>query len=106
MVKRAGTANIVGPEIMHLGPERLISFGVLVLLFQFEDQRHQRLGHETSAKIAETALFVGTGHEAVEKIVGHRTPALFVPARPNDSCQNGKATIRSQTFMESLKTNP
>jgi hypothetical protein len=55
-IKRAGAADIVGPEIVHLGPEALVGLGVLVLRLKLEDQRHQRFGHEPPAEIAEPAL--------------------------------------------------
>ena len=71
IVERAGATHVVGPEIVHLVPEALVGLGMLVLRLEFEDQGHQRLRDEAPAEIAETSLFVGAGHEAVEYVVGH-----------------------------------
>ena len=79
-IKRAGAAHVMGPEIVHFGPEAVVGLGPLVLFFQFEDQRHERFGHEAPAEIAETAIFIRAGHEAVEKIVCHgASPARYPP---------------------------
>ena len=61
----------MGPKIVHLGPECLIGLGNFVLLFQLENQRHQRFGNETTAKITKPPFFIGAVHEAVKKIVCH-----------------------------------
>jgi hypothetical protein len=70
-IERAGAADIIRPEIVHLVPEALVGLGVLVLRLKLQDQRHKRLGHEASAEIAEAALFIRAGHEAVENVVWH-----------------------------------
>ena len=69
IIQRAGTANIVGPQIVHFGPERVVGFGELILLFQLEDQRHQGFGHKAPTKIAKAPLFIRAIHEAVKKFV-------------------------------------
>jgi hypothetical protein len=67
------------PQIVHLVPERGVGLGLLVFGFEVEDQRHQRLGDETPAEIAEAALLIGAGAIAVRRGVVHRvdSPAFI-----------------------------
>ena len=40
-IKRAGPANIIRPKIIHFGPETIIGFCNVILLFQFQNKWHQ-----------------------------------------------------------------
>ena len=70
-IKRAGAANVVLPQPVHLGPEGGVGLGKFVAFLKIKDQRHQGFGHKTPAELAKTALFIGTGHKAVGIVLGH-----------------------------------
>src|SRR6056297_1227034 len=70
-IERRGSADVVGPEVVHLVPERLVGLRLLVFRLEFEDERHQGFRDEPPAEVAETALLVGAGHVAVDQIFGH-----------------------------------
>jgi hypothetical protein len=44
--------------MLELGLEALVRLGLIPLVLQFEDQRHQRFGDESTAENAETPVFV------------------------------------------------
>ncbi len=71
-IEGRGAANVMGPEVVHLGPEALVGARALVLCLQLQDKRHQGFTDETPAEIAEAAAFVGASHVAVDPVVGHR----------------------------------
>ena len=64
-IERARPADVVRVEVVELGLERGIGLGRLVGALQVEDQRHQRLGDEAAAEVAEVAALVGAGAEGV-----------------------------------------
>jgi hypothetical protein len=72
-IERRGAADIVGPQIVHLGPEAVVGLGALVLRLQLEDQRHQRFDTTRSARRKSPKRpvngLVGAGHEAVDRKV-------------------------------------
>ena len=59
--------------------KRRIGFRGIVGLLDFQDQRHQRLGHEAAAVVAEAAAVVGAGAPAV---CDGRTHAMGLPGLP------------------------
>ena len=61
VIERAWPADIVFEEILKLGLERGIGLRIIVGLFEFEDERHQRLGDEAAAIDAEETSFIGSG---------------------------------------------
>ena len=75
-VERRGAADVVRPEVVHLGPEAGVGLRLLVLRLEVEDQRHQRLGDETPAEVAEAAALVGAGAEGVGLLQVHRFRSL------------------------------
>ena len=87
-VERRGAADVVLPEVVHLGPEGRVGLGLLVLGLEVEDERHQRLGDEAAAEVAETAALVGAGAEGVGLLV-HGAP-LGVP-----ECETGAFRTRN-----------
>ena len=70
-IERRGAADIMLPQIFHLGPESRVGLGEFVPLFQFEDQRHQRFGNEAPPENPEAPLFIRACHEAVDSVLGH-----------------------------------
>ena len=40
-IKWAGSADIIRPKIIHFGPETIIGFRNVILLFQFQNKWHQ-----------------------------------------------------------------
>ncbi len=61
VIERAWPADIMFEETVEFGLEGRIGFRILIGLFQFEDQRHQRLGDEAATINAEEAFFVRSG---------------------------------------------
>ena len=61
----AGAADIVRQMVFEVGVERRIGFRRVIGGLDFQDQRHQRLGHEAAAVLAEAAAVVGSGAQAV-----------------------------------------
>ena len=57
-IKRAWTADIMRPEIIHLRFEGRVFLGRFIFSFKIEDQRHQRLSDIAPAKIAKAACIV------------------------------------------------
>ena len=57
--QRAGAADIMRQVALQIGMERRIGLGRVVGLFDLQDQRHQRLGDEASAVVAEAAALFG-----------------------------------------------
>jgi hypothetical protein len=57
-IERAGAADIMFQQVVKFGLERRIDLGRLVLFFQVENQRHQRFGDVSPAKLAEMAPLV------------------------------------------------
>ena len=57
-IQRRRTANIMLPEVIHLGRKGRIFLGRSIFCFQIEDQRHQRFGDIAATKFAETAMIV------------------------------------------------
>ena len=64
-IERTGPAGIVLEQIVELVLERRIGLGVIVGLFQIEDQRHQRFGDVAAAEDAEMPALVGAGAKTV-----------------------------------------
>ena len=93
-IERARPADVVFPQVVHLVPETLVGLGLFVFLFQRQDQRHQRFRDEAAAVIAEAALFVGAGHEGIEKIVGHAAPRVGFAALNIAATPGRKAFVR------------
>ncbi len=106
VIKRAGASHIMGPQIMHFSPKTVVGLGVLVLLFQLEDKRHQRLGNEASAIIAKAALFIGPGHEAVEKIVHIAGLSVMRTSAMNMGRAPGFPAKRRDAGQSSARFNP
>ncbi len=76
-IERARPADIVLPEVVHLGPEGRVLLGPGVFRLELEDQRHQRLGDEAAAELAEPAALVGAGAIGIEHLGRHgRLPRL------------------------------
>ncbi len=94
-IERTGPAHVMFPEIVHLGPEIRIGLGVLIALFQFQNERHQRLRHEAPAEIAEPALFVGAGHEGIEQVIGHGSRPSLGSDRPSAQRARGQGARTS-----------
>src|SRR5215469_12036439 len=46
-IERTGSAHIVAQVARHLGRKSRITLGVRIGFFERENERHQRLGHET-----------------------------------------------------------
>ena len=80
-IERAWPANVIGPQIIHLGPETVVSLGLFILGFQLQNKRHQRFRNKTPPKITKAAIFVGSAHERVEKIMVHEV-LLALNAQP------------------------
>ena len=70
-VKRRGTADVVLPQIVHLGPEGRVGLGMLIARLEVEDQRHQGFRHEPPAKLAKTPSLIRPCHVAVQPVLGH-----------------------------------
>ena len=64
-VKRAGAADIMLHQPVELGGEGGIGLRAAILLLEFEDQRHQRLGDVAAAELAEMPLRIGLRAEGV-----------------------------------------
>ncbi len=73
-VQRRRATHIVGPQIVHFRPKRFVRFGVFVLRFQIQDQRHQGFGHKPPTKVAETPGVVRTRGEGIQAIIRHSCP--------------------------------
>ena len=71
-IKRRRPADIVGQVAVHVLLERRIGLGLGVGLFQFQDQRHQRLGDKAAAIDAEMTVLVRSGSERIELLHRHR----------------------------------
>ena len=99
-IQRAGATDIVGPQVVHLGPKAVIRLGLFIFRFQFEDQRHQGFRHKPPPKIAKAAILVRSGHERVEKIIVHGgAPCAWRPALtpPPRQVKTGWARRRART---------
>ncbi len=70
-IERRGTADVVCPQVMHLGPEAVVGLGLFIFCLETQDQRHQRFGHEPAAEGAEAAVLVRAGLETVQAVVWH-----------------------------------
>ncbi len=77
-IERIGTPDIVLEQAVELGMKRGVVLHLVVGPLQTQQQRHQRLGDEAAAEIAEMAARVGAEREAVRPGVGHAAPAMFV----------------------------
>ena len=77
-IERARPPDIMLQEIVELGLEARVRFGVLVGLLQREDQRHQRFGDEAAAEHAEMAALVGAVAERVGFFDLHALPYLLI----------------------------
>ena len=64
-VKRARPADIIAHVAVEFRLEVRIGLGRLIGLFDLQDQRHQRFGHEAAAIEAEMAFGVRTGAEGI-----------------------------------------
>ena len=64
-IERARTPDIIGEKIVEFGVKRRVLLRRLVMALEIEDQRHQRLGDETSAENAEMPALVGASAEGV-----------------------------------------
>ena len=71
-VERRGAADVVLPEVVHLGPEGRVGLGFLVLGLERQDQRHQRLGDEAPAEVPEASAFVWAGTKRIRLLLVHR----------------------------------
>ena len=62
---RRGTAAVVAQEAVEPGTEGGVGPGVVELLLELEAGRHQRLGDEATAELAEPAVGSRLAHEAL-----------------------------------------
>ena len=62
-IERARAADIMGAEMLQFRLEFRIGLGLVPLVLQVEDQRHQGFGNETAAENAEATVLVGAGLE-------------------------------------------
>ena len=69
-IDRAGLADIILQEEIHLGPEVRILLGRLIGFLEFQNVRHQCFGDETTAIIAKPALLVRPGRERIRACIG------------------------------------
>src|SRR5690606_15532203 len=102
-IKRAGTADIMGAEMLEFGLELRIGLGPVPLVLQVEDQRHQRFGHESAAEYAETAVFVRARFKRIQfgRLVHLFSPAnSCFPALP--ACASAMARKNASIRFKSL----
>ncbi|MEY9194927.1 hypothetical protein ABIA16_000043 [Sinorhizobium fredii] len=64
-IERARPADIVSTEPIELGLEGRVVLGLVPLVLEVEDQRHQSLGDETAAENTEPAVLVRSSPEGV-----------------------------------------
>jgi hypothetical protein len=64
-IQRARAADVMDQVVVHLRLEDAIALGLVVGLLELENERHQRLGHETAAENAEMAGLVRTSAEGI-----------------------------------------
>ncbi len=57
-IKRAGTSDIMGLQILQLRGKAVILFGRLISRFQIKDERHQRFGNKAPAIKSKPTLIV------------------------------------------------
>ena len=57
-IERAGSTDIMLEQTIQLGFEARISFGVIIGLFQIQNQRHQGFSDKTPAKNTEMACLI------------------------------------------------
>ena len=79
VIERRRPADIMRQIAIHLGAERGIGLGGRVGLFQFQDQRHQRLGDKAPAIDAEMTVLIGPGTEGIALLHTHRQTNLVMP---------------------------
>src|SRR5262249_29215665 len=65
-IERARPAGVVSVELLQLLLEGGVGLGVLPGAPELQDQRHQRLGDEAAAELAEEAMIVGAGSMGIE----------------------------------------
>ena len=58
VIKRGGTAHIMGEKFIKLGEECRVGFGFLIGFLKLKNRRHQRFGDIASAKITKAAVFI------------------------------------------------
>src|SRR4029453_2392909 len=107
-IQRRWPADIVLQIAVHLGLEGRIGLGRGIGLFQIEDQRHQRLGNEAAAEIAEMPLLVGTAAERIWQALIHRTGNSWVAraARINSRIISTSLTPGVRSTPEETSTPP
>ena len=72
-IERRRPADIVREVAVHLLLECRIGLRLCIGLFEFEDQRHQRLGDEAAAIDAEMPALVRPGAEGIGALDAHPT---------------------------------
>ena len=70
-VQRRGSADVMLPQIVHLGPEGRVGLGMFIARLKVEDQRHQGFRHETPTELAKASSLIRPCHVAVQPVLGH-----------------------------------
>ena len=83
-IKRAWPPGIIPQQIIQFFPESPILLGVIIGLFQIEDQRHQRFGDETAAKYPKMAVYIRAAAQGVLSIA-HKFSSAFSAYDDNGS---------------------
>ena len=98
VIQRAGTADVMRQVVAQFRRERGIDPGGVVRLLDLKDQRHQRLGDETSAIDAEVAALVGTRAVGVELLHDALRHIAGCPVRGRRChCANSRAFRKGPT---------
>ena len=106
-IERRGAPGVVRVEAVELGVEGGIVLRRGICRFEFEDERHQRLGDEASAVQAEEAALVRAGAETVRLLCVSRRGAFLDAVAPSPrGALAMKARMRAGSFLPGAVSTP
>src|SRR5262249_49701038 len=108
-VERRRPPDIILEVAVHLAAEAGIVPRLGVGRLQLQNERHQRLGHETAAVEPEMSTLVGSGAERIELLDGHALLTAFSGAESFSTAARAaamKARILSGSFSPGARSTP
>ena len=91
-MKRCRAANVVPEQLRQPIDERRVAPRLEIRGRQLVDWRHQRLGHEPAAELAEVSAFVGIAPaehrpDRYLRLQSHRASCMAVPTAPKNAAR-------------------